>query len=125
MSELNKDHQRLPLNLCSYGLHILHNAFKNDRVKASGPSFALVLKDDALSVLTMEGTLDTGKLHKDLFKDKNSISLGHSADSDIKSLQQAKSDSERDDDILGISIVFSQIRHGHHLKDHGQEPLGF
>ena len=70
----------------------------------------------------MEGTLDTGKLHKDLFKDKNSISLGHSADLDIKSLQQAKSDSERDDDILGIRIIFSQIRHGHHLKDRGQEP---
>ena len=69
--------------------------------------FALVLKDDALSALTMEGTLYPGKIDKDLFKDKYSISLRYSADSDIKSLHHAKTVSERD--IFGIRIDFHRF----------------
>ena len=44
MSEMNKDHQHLPLNLGSYGLHILHNAFKDARVKASGWEISSMLR---------------------------------------------------------------------------------
>ena len=85
--------------------------------------FALVLKDDALSALTMEGTLDPGKLDKDLFKDKNSISLGYSADSDIKSLHHAKTVSERD--ILGIRIDFHRFVVAVISKIVDKSPLAF
>ncbi|KAK3800657.1 hypothetical protein RRG08_003064 [Elysia crispata] len=53
----------------------------------------------------------------------NSISLGHSADSDIKSLQQANSISERD--ILGIRIDFHRFVEAVISKIVDKSPLAF
>ncbi|RUS83573.1 hypothetical protein EGW08_008679 [Elysia chlorotica] len=69
--------------------------------------YSLILTDEALSSLTMDGVLDPTKLNKEQFKSHSKINLGCSADEALMKLVKSKTVSERD--ALGIHLDFQKL----------------
>lgn len=69
--------------------------------------YSLILKEDFLTKMNMQSTLDLSKLENEKFKSHSKISLGFSTDQELTQLVKSKTTSERD--VLLMHLDFQKM----------------